>query len=77
MRSTVEPLPREEDTAQVRCRDTGSEGGEFGARLSDVFYMNSTELVGNMKADMSAMQKLQVKTKVASLEGRAKPQVAG
>lgn len=55
MRSTVEPLPREEDTAQVRCRDTGSEGGGFGARLSDVFYMNSTELVGNMEADMSAM----------------------
>jgi hypothetical protein len=55
MRSTGEPLPREEDTAQVRCRDTGSEGGGFGARLSDVLYMNSTELVGNTGPDMSAM----------------------
>lgn len=55
MRSTVEPLPREEDTAQVRCRDTGSEGGGYGARLSDMPYMNSTELVGNMLVDMSAM----------------------
>lgn len=55
MRSTVEPLPREEDTAQVRCRDTGSEGGGFGARLSDVLYMNSTELVGNTESYMPAM----------------------
>lgn len=28
---------------------------EFGARLSDVPYMNSTNLVGNPEADMSAM----------------------
>jgi hypothetical protein len=28
---------------------------EFGARLSDVPYMNSTNLVGNPVTDMSAM----------------------
>jgi len=28
---------------------------EFGARLSDTPYMNSTDLVGNMGTDMSAM----------------------
>jgi hypothetical protein len=56
MRSASEPGSREEDTIRVRCRDTGSEGGGYGARLSDSANMNSIELVDNTMSDMSAMQ---------------------
>jgi hypothetical protein len=44
-------------------RDTGSEGGGFGARLSDALNMNSTYSVGNTAADMSAMQSLHMMKK--------------
>ena len=47
MRSASGSGSREEDTTKIRCRDAGSEGGGFGARLSDVLNMNSTESVGN------------------------------
>ena len=59
MRSAGEPGSREEDTIPVRCRDTWSEGGGFGARLSDKPNMNSTGPVGNAMSDMSAMQSMQ------------------
>ena len=59
----------------VRCRDTGSEGGGYGARLSDNAYMNSTGLIDNAMSDMSAMQKRRgPETSVAPLEGRVEPQ---
>lgn len=74
MRSAVEPWSREEDTTAVRCRDTGSEGGGFGARLSDRLNMYPTEPVDNMDAGMPAMRFLQGgERKMAPLEGRAKP----
>src|SRR5690606_34942245 len=56
MRSAVEPGSREEDTIPVRCRDTGSEGGGYGARLSDNGNMNSIGSVDNTMTNMSAMQ---------------------
>jgi hypothetical protein len=79
MRSASEPGSREEDTIRVRCRDTGSEGGGYGARLSDSANMNSIELVDNTMSDMSAMQLMHgpVKKNVAPLEGRAEPQSCG
>ena len=54
---------------------------EIGARLSDVFNMNSTDLIDNPDADMSAMRFrggwLQIRAKEkAPLEGRAGPEVA-
>ena len=74
MRSAGEPGSREEDTIPVRCRDTGSEGGGFGARLSDGFNMNSIWRVDNTMSDMSAMQmRTSLKMNVAPLEGRAEP----
>ena len=51
---------------------------EIGARLSDVFNMNSTDLIDNPDADMSAMRfrggwsQIRAKEK-APLEGRAEP----
>lgn len=76
MRSAGEPGPREEDTIPVRCRDTESEGGGFGARLSDNANMNSIGSVDNAMSDMSAMQLLQgPKTNVTPLEGGAEPQI--
>ncbi len=74
MRSAGEPGSREEDTIPVRCRDTGSEGGGFGARLSDALNMNSIDLVDNAMSDISAMQtRAGLKKNVAPLEGRAEP----
>ena len=60
MRSAIEPESREEDTIPVRCRDTGSEGGGYGARLSDNPNMNSIAPVDNAMSDMSAMQSMQI-----------------
>jgi hypothetical protein len=59
MRSASEPGSREEDTIPVRCRDTRSEGGGYGARLSDTLNMNSIDPVDNTGSDMSAMQSMQ------------------
>ncbi len=56
MRSAGEPGSREEDTIPVRCRDTRSEGGGYGARLSDSTNMNSIGPVDNTGRHMSAMQ---------------------
>ena len=60
MRSAGEPGSREEDTIPVQCRDTCSEGGGYGTRLSDVSVMNSTGLVGNTATGMSAMRRMQM-----------------
>lgn len=74
MRSAGEPGSREEDTIPVRCRDTRSEGGGFGARLSDTYNMNSIDPVDNAMSDMSAMHSCTgLKKNVAPLEGRAEP----
>jgi hypothetical protein len=74
MRSAGEPGSREEDTIPVRCRDTRSEGGGFGARLSDTLNMNSIHPVDNAMSDMSAMHSCTgLKKNVAPLEGRAEP----
>jgi hypothetical protein len=59
MRSAGEPGSREEDTIEVRCRDTWFEGGGYEARLSNDINMNSIEPVDNMTGDMSAMQSMQ------------------
>lgn len=62
---------------QVRCCDTGFEGGGFEARLSNIRNMNSTNLVGNTPGGMSAMHFCMRQKIRASLEGRAKPKDAG
>ena len=59
MRSAGEPGSREEDTIPVQCRDTRSEGGGYGARLSDTTNMNSIGSVDNAGRYMPAMQMLQ------------------
>ena len=81
LRSASEPGSREEDTIKARCRDTGSEGGGYGARLSDMALMYSIGSVDNQNSGMSAMRWMQApasgQKKVARLEGRARPQIAG
>lgn len=46
---------REEEDPQLGVAIRGPREEEFGARLSDTPYMNSTDLVGNPETDMSAM----------------------
>ena len=46
---------------------------EFGARLSDVLYMNSTNLVGNPGTDMSAMHFCKGAEKTTNGHGRESP----
>jgi hypothetical protein len=46
---------REEEDPQLGVAIRGPREEEFGARLSDTPYMNSTGLVGNPGTDMSAM----------------------
>ena len=50
-----EPWVREEEDPQLGVAIRGPREEEFGARLSDTTYMNSTKLVGNPGTDMSAM----------------------
>ena len=60
---------------QLSVAIRGPREEEFGARLSDRSFMNSTGLVGNWRADMSAMQfcRVLLEKEMASPEGRAKP----
>ena len=46
---------------------------EFGARLSDTPYMNSTKLVGNPGTDMSAMHFCKGAEKTTNGHGRESP----
>ncbi|SFV29901.1 hypothetical protein SAMN05216456_0866 [Devosia crocina] len=46
---------REEEDPQLDVAIRGPREEEFGARLSDTTYMNSTGSVGNAETDMSAM----------------------
>ena len=46
---------------------------EFGARLSDTTYMNSTKLVGNPGTDMSAMHFCEGAEKTTNGLGRESP----
>ena len=55
MRSAGEPGSREEETIPVRCRDTGSEGGGYEARLSDRLTMAGQEGASKREGDNAAM----------------------
>ena len=48
---------------------------EFGARLSDTPYMNSTKLVGNPVGDMSAMHFCNGAEKITNERDRESPMV--
>ena len=68
-----EPWVREEEDPQLGVAIRGPREEEFGARLSDTTYMNSTKLVGNPGTDMSAMHFCKGAEKTTNGSGLGEP----